>query len=73
MPSSRLVENLKFGWTQYSTIPVRGGVQIYGGTTSDAVFEIDWPIEERFFVSPNGGIRFKTLAWHHDLLEHGDI
>ena len=74
MPPSRLVSNLKYGGSGVAAISYPAlGNQTQKQTSKDAVFEIDWPIEERLFVSNDGAIALKTLAWHYDLIDHGEI
>ena len=74
MPASKLVSNLKYGGSGVAAISYPAlGNQTQKQTSKDAVFEIDWPIEERLFISNDGAIAFKTLAWHYDLIDHGEI
>ena len=74
MPPSKLVPNLKYGGSGVAAISYPAlGNQTQKQTSKDAVFGIDWPIEERLFVSNDGAIAFKTLAWHYDLIDHGII
>lgn len=73
MPASKLVPNLKYGWTNYTAANIKTGEVSTGVPSKDVVFIVDWPIEERLFVSNDESIAFRTLAWHNDLIDHGGI
>ena len=73
MPPSRLIENLKYGGTGFSAISYSSGRKFEGQTSRDAVFEVDWPIEERLYVMSDGSVILRTLAWHRDFIDHGMI
>lgn len=64
---------MKYGGTGYAAINPSTGQKNQVQSSEDVVFLIDWPIEERIYIESNGDIFFRTLAWHHDLIDHGVI